>query len=73
MPAPVAVGVDGEYVTDLGKRSTFTLFVIAKTYASTNTRLQVEYLPFTFDNEKDLQLNKYELEKYTTPFVEVGK
>jgi len=59
---------NGEYVIPKGSRKTLTLLVVASSLER-DTRLQVEYLPFTFDGKQELQLNPSELEYYTTELV----
>jgi len=61
--------LDGMYVIPKGKSKTLTLLVIFENQTPDDVRLQVEYLPFQFNNTQHLRLNPSELQYYTTPFL----
>lgn len=62
---------DRMYVAKRGEAQTFTLavFFTPETPDMDEYRLQVTYLPFTFNKKQELQLNPSELTYYTTDLL----
>jgi len=68
--------VDGMYVVPKGKKMKFTLLAFYTPSAletESDFRLQVDYLPFTFDGAQQLKLNEPELKYYTTELLTLTK
>ncbi len=62
----------GEYVVPKAEARKFILTVLftpTTVIEGEKYRLQVNYLPFTFDGEQQLQLNPSELKYYTTKYI----